>query len=268
MIKKVICWLLMIIFIPLAIVGIGFLYARFVEPSFLDVNIVRVDAGLTAGKTIRVAAFGDTHVGNGVEADRIKTVVGRINDLKPDVVLFLGDLFDNYEQYKLDPEKITYELATLTGKKYAVFGNHDLGGKAKKAYEKVMADSGFTLLCNKNAVLAQKINLIGLDDMIFGKPNMKGLLRTGYFNLLMVHEPDYGLEDTGAALQISGHTHGGQVVIPLLWQQKLPAYGVEYIKGMYKKNDGGLIYVNRGIGMSLMKLRLFSPPEITVFDLY
>jgi len=266
-IKKIIGGVLLMLLTPPAVAGAGYLYARYVEPSFLDVSVVRVNTGFTGGKTMRIVAFGDTHVGNGLEAAGLGRVVRRINGLKPDVILFLGDLFENYEQYGGNPEDILFELSALAGKKYAIYGNHDLGGKAKKAYGQVMAGSGFTILCNRSVLVSDKINLIGLDDMIFGKPDLSGLTLSGCFNVLAVHEPDYGLQDTGADLQISGHTHGGQVVIPFLWQQMLPSYGVEFTRGMYQKEDGGLLYVNRGIGTSMVRLRLFSPPEITAFDL-
>ncbi len=244
-----------------------FVYARFVEPSMLRVVNQTISSPLVRGQ-VRVLMFSDLHVGNGMDSDRLMAVAQKITEARPDVVVFLGDLFENYSKYTGGDEEEIAGILSLPdlpdAKKYAVFGNHDLGGGAKSAFEDIFEKADFTVLVNQNVELDCNINLIGGADVIFGTPDIPGLVRQYMFNLLLLHEPDYADRVANVQLQLSAHTHGGQVRLPFTKALILPQYGTKYIAGLYYKADGNQIYVTKGVGMSTLPFRFAAVPEINI----
>jgi len=117
-----------------------------------------------------------------------------------------------------------------------------------------------------------KLHLCGLDDIRHGDVRLNHVLAQLGENsaaILLVHEPDYA--DTSAAtgkfdLQISGHSHGGQIVVPFYGPPVLPLSGRKYPSGLYKVGNM-FQYTNRGVGMDRLAIRLNCPPEITIFIL-
>lgn len=245
----------------------AYVYARCIEPRRLRIEMVRVqNAGLPA--PVRIAVFSDVHLGNGVETEDLRRLVRTVNEQQADAVLFLGDFYENYEQYGGDPEADAAALRGITAPvRLAVWGNHDMGGGAFRIYPEVMEKGGFTLLENESFAARQLgICFVGAADTIFGRPDVAELWSEELYNILLVHEPDYALEVSGAALQLSGHSHGGQVYLPLIGAPHVPLGARHYLRGLYHKEDGGLVYVTRGIGMSILPYRFGSVPELTVIE--
>jgi predicted MPP superfamily phosphohydrolase len=131
------------------------------------------------------------------------------------------------------------------------------------------------VLLNANQVLERgsaRLWLAGLDDAIHGSPNLDLALRgipRGEATVLLAHEPD--LADIVARhpvhLQLSGHSHGGQVRVPLLGSPYLPPLARKYPYGYYRV--GGMqLYTNRGIGTIILPVRFDAPPEVTMFTLH
>ena len=240
------------------------IYMRYVEPRRLEVTHFEMTSG---GQELRIAAFGDTHIGMGNDAPELEKLVREINDRRPDVVVFLGDLFDDLSTYQGDSEKCMEILSGIEAEhKYAVRGNHDVGGGAEWAYPGLIGSAGFTLLENASAELPCGINLIGAADSTYFTADIDRFVTDG-FDILLSHEPDPVAGTPGVELQLSGHSHGGQVHIPFVMDRILPDGAKKYYRGAYEKPDGGIIYVNRGFGMSLVPMRLFSRPELTVIDI-
>jgi predicted MPP superfamily phosphohydrolase len=113
-----------------------------------------------------------------------------------------------------------------------------------------------------------QINLAGVDDCIWGHPDIDAALDNLSDHaptLLLAHEPDV-IDDFSQigpiALQLSGHTHGGQVRLPILGTPILPKLGEKYVHGLYRVNESW-VYTNRGLGMVSMPIRFNCPPEIT-----
>ena len=247
-------------------------YAHFIEPRRLRTETFTVrSARLTA--PLRVAAVADLHIGRDCGPDRVKQVMDAVAALEPDAVVFLGDLFDDYSKYRAGDEEELAALLALPAlpdvPKYAVWGNHDLGGGAAEAFSALLEQAGYTVLRNQSAALPGNVNLIGADDLIWGTPDTAALVTEDAFNLLLCHEPDYARRTGGVQLQLSGHTHGLQINLPLRFYQDwiAPGGGQLYRAGLYEKEDGGLVYVTRGIGMSLLSLRFNAVPEITLVEL-
>ncbi len=251
----------------LALLGAALLgYMRYIEPNWLQVTHLEVVSPDVTG-TFTAAVFADVHVGMGKDQKEMRALVGRINEAGADAVFFLGDFFDDYSAYEGDTEAILDIFADIDAPhKYAVRGNHDVGGGAQFLFAGWMEACGFTLLEDESTALGCGINLIGAQDMLYFKTDVQPLVTDG-FDLLLAHEPDLADRVTGVELQLSGHSHGGQIDLPFLRDRTLPAGGRSYYRGRYEKDDGGIVYVNRGYGMSLMPLRLFSRPELTILTI-
>lgn len=272
MIARVLC---ICVIITLSI----FVYARFIEPKMLNVRYENIysDIFKNSKKEIKILQFSDTHISKYFGMDDLKKVVEKINAENPDIVVFTGDLIDNYNTYhrKENIDEIWNILGTINASigKYAVYGNHDYGGGAKNIYKKIMENSGFELLINKSVKLNEyNLNIVGLDDSIFG--DVKGddveiLVDKDYYNIVLSHEPDvidYYLEFC-IDLMMSGHSHGGQVNLPFVRKYILPFLGQKYVRGFYSFDNfrESKLYVNVGLGTTKLPLRFMAVPEITVF---
>lgn len=267
----------MLFWIGLAALLTG-LYARFVEPNLLVVRKLSFQAQGSAADC-RVVFFTDTHFGEDKSVDSAKQLAERINQLEPDLVIFGGDLLDNYarDRDQLDLELLRQQLNSIQapGGKYAVWGNHDWGGGAARIYQEFMKSCGFQVLKNESLFLENyRIQLLGYDDYLTG--DLEGQLPTfaeDAFPLLIAHEPYTAqlLSDLPErALMLSGHTHGGQIGIPWIARQILPPGSGGLVRGMYaldESAESARVYVSSGIGTTRLLLRLLSPPEIVCIDL-
>jgi predicted MPP superfamily phosphohydrolase len=118
----------------------------------------------------------------------------------------------------------------------------------------------------------ESLHLCGVDDVWEGDVQLDsvlGQLPEAGSAILLAHEPDFADESAATGrfdLQLSGHSHGGQVVIPFFGPPILPYLGRKYPIGLYKVGDM-LHYTNRGVGMARLPIRLNCPPEITIFTL-
>ncbi|MCY8566885.1 metallophosphoesterase [Bacillus haynesii] len=256
--------------------GLG--YARYLEPHMLETNLIPIRHRLIPKgfDQFRIVQFSDTHLSEYFTADELSNVVSQVNALSPDLIVFSGDLIDKPHRYR-EHERAVKALKKLSAPygKLAIFGNHDHGGYGTKVYQTLMASAGFRVLRNDLMKLelidGSVIEIASLDDLMLGIPDYEGILSKlseKAFSILLVHEPDAALtaKQFPVNLQISGHTHGGQIQIPVFGPLIKPPYGEIYTEGMYE-TAGMKIYVNRGIGTTRLPLRFLSKPEITVFQL-
>ena len=245
--------------------AVALAYAWWIEPRWLQVKEHYLTQSALE-QDVTLVCFGDTHVGLDTTAEDLARWVEQINRQQPDVVVFLGDLFDDYSQYQGDPEEVVQALADIrAADKLAVVGNHDVGGGSERVYEGLMERAGFTVLRNESAE-CQGIRFIGADEMLFYHPDVTGLSGQGICNTLLCHEPDFADEAEPFALMLAGHTHGGQVRLPFCPPFVRPPGGEGYTAGFYQTAKGTL-YVNRGLGMTSLPLRFGARPELTVFHL-
>ena len=141
-----------------------------------------------------------------------------------------------------------------------------------KVYPEILAAGGFTLLVNEAVQVGElPLNLIGLDDFLLGNGDLTqvaALTREDCYNLLLCHEPDVlaALTEENIDLALSGHTHGGQVCIPVYGPLVLPPLGEKYVSGRYTLSNGAALYVTQGVGTTKVPLRLLTPPELVYFD--
>ncbi len=270
---------LLTLFSVLVIAGLGaFLYARFIEPRMLIVENVTVASENVsdAADGLRIVQISDVHVSDDDHKTKLSDLAKMINAQEADILVFTGDLFDNFASYEGDTAEVMRAFAGMRAKygKYAVLGNHDYERGARPSTVKILEEAGFRVLFGERVVPDELgITITGYDDALYGMPPGRvDLTGAEGFHLVLCHEPDVadkidaGLYD----LMLSGHTHGGQVNLPFVEALYLPKMGRSYIKGMYHpdgRSARGALYVNRGIGESLLPIRFGARPEVTVFTL-
>lgn len=253
-------------------------YARLIEPALLTVQYENIYSEILCDKNnIKIVQFSDTHISEFFGLDNLIKVVDKINGENPHIVVFTGDLLDQFDKYenKDNIHKIEEALGQIKAPlgKYAVYGNHDYGGGAERAYGQIMENGGFTLLINEKVQIEEyKINIIGMDDSIFGtfdKEAIVNFLDEDFFNIILSHEPDVAdhFFEYSVDLFLAGHSHGGQINLPFINYTTYLAQ--KYKKGMYAINNyrQTKVYVNVGLGTSKIPMRFMAIPELTVFTL-
>lgn len=267
------------LFILILICGVLLLcYARYIEPNMLQVENVSITSSRLSPKAenLTIAVFGDTHFSDYYTTEDFDKVLNAISKIKPDMVIFTGDLIDHFDIYSGEVGSISEKLSEIEAPygKYAIFGNHDYGGGAENEYASIMENGGFTVLKNAyHAIDELGIAIIGIDDVIigYGDPAIASWGRPDYFNIVLSHAPDVidEVQDYNVDLMISGHTHGRQINLKFFDDYILPAYGKKYIDGLYGfTNDReSQLFVNSGIGMTKLPYRFLSPPELTCITL-
>lgn len=252
-----------------------FLYARFVEPNLIISKKVTIKGDRDL-KDLKIVMFGDTHFGEYYNSDKAKRITEKINKQKADVVIFTGDLFDSYAKFTGSEEDIVDEFSKIEARygKYAIFGNHDNGGGAARIYEDLMERCGFEVLKNQTFYNEEiGVNFIGIDDSLLGDPNLNIVeeYKADAYNLLLAHEPDLvkKIDLSNIQLVLSGHTHGGQVKLPILTKRVLPPGGQTYIEGQYTLDTAikTKLYVTTGLGMTQLPFRLGNIPEVVVLTI-
>lgn len=269
----------------LAVLTVGgcVFYAFKIEPYRVKVNEYRLAADRLAegdGRQVRIAQISDLHIKEDFTCKDLEKVIDKINRQKPDILVFTGDLYDNYAKYHDDGNLIASLESIEAGyAKIAVWGNRDYGGGASRKYGEIMEAAGFTLLKNENLAVTvgdgRQVLVTGLDDALFGDPHMPEQAEGEYgYRILVTHEPDpfdgYMAYDYDIAL--SGHSHGGQVDIPFMPEINeravtATALSTKYSGGMYEFPDAGIkkLYVNTGIGTTHISARFGVVPEVALF---
>lgn len=264
----------------ITLIGLGggsYYYANKIEPTLLKVvhQTITSEKVPQAFNNFKIVQFSDTHLGFQYNTQQLSKLVTKINQLKPNVIVFTGDLIDDPRSYQ-ETEKLINTLKNLqaTDGMYWVYGNHDHGGYGTDIVHNVMTQSDFTLLKNSHIVVERdhdRITFVGIDDMILGTPNIINALKQAnpnLFTILLAHEPDFA--DTASNhpidLQLSGHSHGGQVRLPFIGHIYTPIYAEKYVAGKYTLNHLTL-FVNKGIGTTRLPFRFFCKPEIHEFTL-
>ena len=198
-----------------------------------------------------------------------------VNAERPDLVAITGD-FASYSARRLATGRLVGALRRLSAPDgvLAIFGNHDYLTDVK-LIRQCIREAGLTELINEVATLRRGgsyLHVAGIDDVMEGRSRLDlvlGKLPEDGAAVLLAHEPDFA--DVAAAtgrfdLQLSGHSHGGQVRVPLLGRAVLPPFSQRYTRGLHRVG-GMLVYTNRGLGTGHARLRFGCRPEITALTL-
>lgn len=227
----------------------------------------------TALAGFKIVQLSDLHFMPFTPLSLIQKAVTAANALQPDLIVLTGDYVTHDADTIFGVTEVLAQLNARYGV-FAVLGNHDTRAGARIVRQGI-GEAGITVLHNRGLALTVgtgTLNLAGVDDCLWGHPDLNaalvGLDATAP-TVLLAHEPD--MIDTFSrngrvTLQLSGHTHGGQVRLPVLGTPVLPRMGEKYVAGLYQVNTSRL-YVNRGVGMVSLPIRFNCPPEITEITL-
>ena len=257
----------------------GIAYATLIERKLLIkkyINIKKKNTELT--EKVTIAHFTDVHLGKFYKIKDLKKLVKKINSIDADIVIFTGDLVDSMKHYidNGDADMILSNIKAKIGK-FAVYGNHDSYPGNRYTYAKILDNAGFTLLKNENTKINinnKTLNIMGLDDFFQGRYDISKTtanINKDDFNLLMLHEPDLAMEflNLPIDLAVAGHSHGGQIYIPLYGTVVNTGLAESHDRGLYKlrKDKSFPLYVNSGIGCTGLPIRFFCIPNIAVIDI-
>jgi uncharacterized protein len=244
--------------------------------DWVDTNWIPIDIPGLPGEFdgYRLVQISDFHLGTWLTRNYLLDAVERVNLLKPDLIALTGD----YVTYK--PERFSDDLNAGCSRLFAqdgivaVLGNHDHWTNPELICRS-LERSGISVLANQVFPVRRgdaTLYIAGLDDMMVGKDDLAstlGCLPDGKKAILLAHEPDYSEVSSKTSrfhLQLSGHAHGGQIVIPRWGPLYLPSHARKYPSGLYNV-DGMLLYSNSGLGTAELQFRYNSRPEIAVFTL-
>lgn len=235
-----------------------------------------------------VTFLSDIHSGPFMDVNELRNVVRLVNGLKSDVIVMPGDFVTSHTNEIPPFLEAMSELKAEHGV-YACTGNHDYYAGVD-AVSKAVEEINFKLLRNENARLTiggESLYMIGVDDddakevksFVQGKPAShieaayKGVPEKSA-SILLCHKPYYFEEysKTNVGLMLSGHTHGGQIVLGRIGRSVMTfsSLASEYVEGTYtpqESNSKTQLYVSRGIGVVGVPIRINCPPEITQITL-
>ncbi len=228
---------------------------------------------------LKVAHLSDFHYASERDSTVIRAAVRAANALNPDIVVLTGDYVTvsinrsslSSAQGATPCSQILSGLHAPMGV-FAVLGNHDQCNP--QFIVRSLESHGITVL--KNYALhvergGARLWLAGVDDVLEGKPRLEEALRTiarGEPTMLLAHEPDFAdaVNDYSVDLQLSGHSHGGQIRLPFAGATYLPRLARKYPSGL--RHLGPLaLYTNRGLGTVVLPVRFNCPPEVTLLRL-
>lgn len=258
--------------IPPALVGAASaIYAIGVEPRCpvlerVTLHLPRLPRGLEG---LRIGHLSDFHLGYLYTRANLQWAVEQMQREQPELIVITGD-FVSASRAIADLPDLLQPLHAPLGI-YGVTGNHDMwegAGELCSALEPLGIE--FLLNCNKMLHWHETpFWIAGIDDIWYGSPDLDATLEqvpADGFTLFLCHAPDFAdqVVDRSIDVQLSGHTHGGQMRLPLLKSSCLPYYGLRYASGLY--NVGAMqVYVSRGLGG--LPWRLNCPPEATILTL-
>jgi len=255
----------------------GVAYAHEVEPYNVEIKQVRLTLPRLAREFhgYRVVQISDIHMGTWMTRDHLHSIVRLANAQEPDLIAVTGD-FVTVNPVEIWIDELLPPLRELSARDgtLAILGNHDHWTNPQ-AVRAMIPVAGMVDLNNAVYSLQRDeavLHFAGVDDYWERKADLEAVLNQlpdEGAAVLLAHEPDFA--DISAAsgrfdLQISGHSHGGQVILPFIGPPMLPTYGKKYPVGLYQVGDM-IQYTNRGVGMVGPYVRFNCRPEITVFTL-
>lgn len=261
-----------------AIAIAGLIYSVLIEPDQLITKTYTVRLDNWDGRLdgLKIAVLSDLHIGSlHIDGKKLARIVDETNAQNADIILLLGDYAASGKGFVL-PSEFTAQMSRLKAKLgvYAVLGNHDWwfnGVKVRSCLEaahiKVLEDSSVEIHAN-----GTEFWLVGLADLWTRKTSIERALAgvpSARPIVLMTHNPDvFPSIPPQVSLTLAGHTHGGQVALPIVGALITPSdYGSKYAKGLIVE-DTKSMFVSSGIGTSVFPIRFNVPPEISVLELF
>lgn len=275
--KKILYSILIILIIFFSIL----IYSRFIGTIGLKTNEIsyKTKSISESYDGLKIVHFSDLHYKKVITEKRVKELINEIKKIKPDIVIFTGDLLD--KDYKLTSQDITFlikELSQIESKygNFAIIGDNDYN--QEDTIKNIYIQSNFTLLDNSYSIIYNENNDLifigGLSTASYEEANIDEVM--SYFNnnpdinykIILIHEPDY--IDTilnkynNIDLILSSHSINGSINIPIIKRLFLPKGAKKYFNPYYKINDTD-IYISNGIGVNNINFRLFNHPMVNFY---
>jgi predicted MPP superfamily phosphohydrolase len=254
------------VFLSFVLVVYGFFDAQRIRVKKLE---VKTEHFLPNNGSLRIVQISDVHVGLIIRGARLQTLLDIVRQTNPDILVSTGDLLDG-ELDNVMPESEKFISIKPPFGKYAIMGNHEYYAGINRSLE-FTQKAGFDVLRDEVKHVAG-INIFGADDITAARIGLQKdkrafdeLLSSSYgqeFVLLLKHQPFVNQKEN-FNLQLSGHTHGGQI-FPFRLITRL---FFENNYGYYELGKNRLLYVSRGTGTWGPPVRIFAPPEITIIDI-
>ena len=215
---------------------------------------------------LKIVSLPDIHIHRALSARKLKGIIQATNNLKPDIIALPGDIIDDRADTIKDLVSLLHEFKSSLGT-YVTDGNHEIYTGTKEAQHQFKKER-ITYLHNEAQRVRPDVIVVGVPDIQSSRiglpPDMKKALpQTDSFTILLAHSPKmFDMPDNTADLQLSGHTHGGQI-FPfhiLTWLSNH-----HYLAGLYQDGNRNL-YVSRGAGQWGPQMRLLAPSEISVIN--
>ena len=265
---------LQVLAIGCALIFAGSIYIHKIEPNWFEVS--QIDISLPhldrAFAGYRIVQISDLHAGDKIDRAQLEKVVAAVNEQKPDLVVITGDHVSRKPRQHVELLDILAKLQPRD-RTVAVLGNHDVYNDAEPI-RKALQAAKVTLLENTIFTLKRgdaTLHIAGVGDVFAKEARLDRVLArlpvTGAA-IMLAHEPDFADETAATGrfgLQLSGHSHGGQIRIPF-YDGYLPELAQKYPIGRYQVGEM-IQYTNRGIGTIKLYARFNCRPEISVFTL-
>lgn len=271
------------IFIILILTSLFFYYdARFKAIHRLDIRFELIinEKVPDSFNNTQILIFSDIYYNSFMDKERFEKIVDTINQSQPDIVIFLGDLFNN-PTINPPTNQIQEELMMLLNEidaplgKFAIYGDQDLQSQTtKQIFDSIMTQANFEILSNTNLMLTNHdnlgIRLIALNNIINGNFDIDQAYENTdnkTYTLAICHTPDIidYLKNNVADLFISGHSLGGQIYIPFYGSLVKMDGALNYSRGKQKVANT-LLDITNGLGTTKYDLRLFTDPEIVIYE--
>jgi predicted MPP superfamily phosphohydrolase len=259
--------------------GLAF-WSFFIEPNRLIVHqeTIQIDNWPKELNGLRIALIADIHTGGPfINDQKLKEIVDRTNELKPDLIVLLGDYMspNSWHSHRVEPEVTAAALKNLKAPLgvYSVLGNHDWwysGEKVRRAFEQ----NGIHVLEDEVAEVKWRDKsfwLVGLADLWTRPQHISETIAKvplGSTIIALTHNPDiFPRIPQNVPLLLAAHTHGGQVNLPLIGRPIVPSdFGQKYTAGHVFEN-GHHLFVTTGIGTSIFPVRFRVTPEIVILTI-
>lgn len=253
-------------------------YGFCIEPRLLKVRLNTLTT-IEVDSPLKIVLVSDIHIGGlHVPPKRVKDLVTVINAQSPDLVLIAGDFVDGHKSRNENSDK--FNAAIESGMKhlgditapmgtYTVLGNHD-SWYGNDVLQTFLTQSGIRILTNESAAPREGLCLVGLADADTGHEDPKAFetCTDDDTKIALMHSPDsFPVLPMSTDLAFAGHTHGGQINLPLLGRAVTASkLGKPYAYGLVDYN-GIPVWITAGVGTSIMPARFRSSPEIVVLTL-
>jgi len=257
---------------PVAAIGYGMYIARHgLQLRTVDVTAPGLPRDLDG---LRIVQLTDIHCSAFLSARDVARAVALANETRPHVAVVTGDLVTSASDPLDDCLKELSKLRADAGV-LGCLGNHEIYARAEDYAAETGRRLGLRFLRGEAIRLSfgsARLNLAGVDYQRMRRPylrNAERLVDPTAFNVLLSHNPDVFpvAVAKGFSLTVAGHTHGGQITVEILDQPvTIPRFFTPYIYGLYPEN-GGFLYVSRGIGTVALPARLGAPPEVSLIRL-